>query len=201
MRSLAKLHLNQLYSLLAMTSQFPIKKEKTHFWCNYRDFNFFSIIFACSWAGPLILEGAGKQLSMLIASISGLIALILFLEDRKFRKSDAKQRLMDCLSARLNDWSEHPEAYLAFEKYIEKVVSCWTPERNYKDLGYLPKTLVYDEGLHRDISEFKPGASAEEKNLFTILQFEELVWNTQVAWPLYVAQHQERESLKDKNPS
>ena len=57
------------------------------------------------------------------------------------------------------------------------------PDRDYPEIGYLPKELLYDQSLgEKEITKYWPEATKEEQAKYVALTFDELVLNYELVW-------------------
>jgi hypothetical protein len=57
----------------------------------------------------------------------------------------------------------------------------WVPDRDYPQIGYLPKKLMYNQSLgESEITKYWPEASKKEQAEYVALTFDELILNYQL---------------------
>ena len=59
----------------------------------------------------------------------------------------------------------------------------WIPDRDYPQIGYLPKELLYDKALgEKEITKYWSEATKEDQSEYVALTFDELVLNYELVW-------------------
>ena len=131
------------------------------------------------WILPI---NAIKTPAFLMFLVSGIAIAYIYVEDHSHTKKQIKERLIDGLSSKLTSSLDNPQLYLEFEKHIENIVKEWIPDRDHKELGYLPKPLLHDQSLGMDIAPYWPESTEAERKICVALKFDDLVLDVETGW-------------------
>ena len=109
---------------------------------------------------------------------------LIYFEDWRHTDKEIERRINELLSSpKLINANQHPELYSQFEKYIKTSLKGWIPDRDYPQIGYLSKELLYDKALgEKEITKYWPEATKEEQSEYVALTFDELFLNYELVW-------------------
>lgn len=115
---------------------------------------------------------------------SNVLKVSIYIEDWLHTDREIQNRIDKVLSsAKLVNAANSPEVYSQFEKYVKTSLQRWVPDRDYPQIGYLPKELLYDKDLgEKDIIKYWPEAKKREQATYVALTFDELVLNYEMLW-------------------
>lgn len=108
----------------------------------------------------------------------------IYIEDWRHTDKEINRRINEILSsAKLVNATEYPGLYGQFENYTKISLKEWVPDRDYPQIGYLPKELLYDQSFgEREITKYWPEATKKEQAKYVALTFDELVLNYELVW-------------------
>lgn len=119
-----------------------------------------------------------------IQAAAKVVKLGIYAEDWRHTDKEIERRINDILnSEKLANAANNPELYTKFKRYVNTTLKNWIPDRDYPQIGYLPKKLLYDQSLgEREITKYWPEATKEEQDKYVALTFDELVHNYELVW-------------------
>ncbi len=108
----------------------------------------------------------------------------IYIEDWWHTDKEIGRRINEVLSsAKSINATEYPGLSSQFEKYTKTSLKQWVPDRDYPQIGYLPKKLLYDQSLgEKDITKYWPEATKEQQVQYVALTVDELVLNYELVW-------------------
>jgi len=108
----------------------------------------------------------------------------IYIEDWRHTDKEIERRINEVLSsAKLINVTKKSGSYSQFEKYTRTSLKEWVPDRDYPQVGYLPKELLYDQSLgEKEITKYWPEATKKEQAKYVALTFDELVLNYELVW-------------------
>lgn len=108
----------------------------------------------------------------------------IYIEDWRHTDKEIEHRINDVLGSKiLMSASENPEVYSQFKKYVKTSLTNWVPDRDYPQIGYLPKELLYDQSLgEKEITKYWPEATKKEQAKYIALTVDDLVLNYELLW-------------------
>lgn len=108
----------------------------------------------------------------------------IYTEDFFHSNNEIKDRINDILaSSSLANASNYPELYAKFEKHLKESLSKWIPDRDYPQIGYLPKEFLFDLCLgEKEITKYWSEASLHEQREYIALTSKDLVLNYELVW-------------------
>ncbi len=102
-------------------------------------------------------------------------------EDLLNTYKEIAMRINDVLTSIKLENATDPDLYIKFEKYVKTTLQSWVPDRDYPQIGYLPKKLMYNQSLgESEITKYWPEASQKEQAEYVALTFDELILNYQL---------------------
>lgn len=108
----------------------------------------------------------------------------IYAEDLIKTKTEIGGRVKDVLnSAQASGGAENPKLYKKFQEYVKISLKQWVPDRDYPQIGYLPKNLLYNQELgDPEITKYWPESSREEQERYVALTLNELTLNYISLW-------------------
>ncbi|MEG4270321.1 MULTISPECIES: hypothetical protein [unclassified Microcoleus] len=117
----------------------------------------------------------------IVGVLSKVLQLGIYLEDWGHTDSEIVSRINDVLTSVKLENSTDTELYIKFEKYVKTTLQSWIPDRDYPQIGYLPKKLLYNQSLgESEITKYWPEAPQKEQAEYVALTFDELILNYQL---------------------
>ena len=117
----------------------------------------------------------------IVGSISKVVQVGIYVEDWLNTDKEIARRINDVLTSIKLENSTDPELYIKFEKYVQTTLQSWIPDRDYPQIGYLPKKLLYNQSLgESEITKYWPEAAQKEQAEYVALTFDELILNYQL---------------------
>lgn len=123
---------------------------------------------------------SGKFIQIATKVVQGGI----YAEDWLHTDKEIERRINGILSSpKLRNATESPALYSQFENYLKISLPNWVPDRDYPQIGYFPKKMLYDQSLgEKKITKYWPEAGKEEQEKYVALTFDELNFNYELVW-------------------
>lgn len=108
----------------------------------------------------------------------------IYIEDILHTNKEIECKVNQVLSSpKLSHTADYPELFNKFKQYVKTSLQKWVPDRDYPEIGYLPKELLYDQSLgEKKITKYWPEATKEQQAKYVALTFDELVLNYELVW-------------------
>ncbi|MEG3922469.1 hypothetical protein QUA07_25625 [Microcoleus sp. T3_A4] len=117
----------------------------------------------------------------IVGSISKVLQWLIYVEDWLNTDKEIAMRINDVLTSIKRENATDPDLYIKFEEYVKTTLQSWVPDRDYPQIGYLPKKLMYNQSLgESEITKYWPEASQKEQAEYVALTFDELILNYQL---------------------
>ena len=117
----------------------------------------------------------------IVGYISKVLQVGIYFEDGLNTYKEIAMRINDVLTSIKLENATDPDLYIKFEEYVKTTLQSWVPDRDYPQIGYLPKKLMYNQSLgESEITKYWPEASKKEQAEYVALTFDELILNYQL---------------------
>ena len=117
----------------------------------------------------------------IVGSISKVLQWLIYVDDWLNTDKEIAMRINDVLTSIKRENATDPDLYIKFEEYVKTTLQSWVPDRDYPQIGYLPKKLLYNQSLgESEITKYWPEASKKEQAEYVALTFDELILNYQL---------------------
>ncbi|MEG4582781.1 hypothetical protein QUA71_24680 [Microcoleus sp. MON1_C5] len=117
----------------------------------------------------------------IVGYISKVLQWGIYLEDWLNTDKEIAMRINDVLTSIKRENATDRDLYIKFEEYVKTTLQSWVPDRDYPQIGYLPKKLMYNQSLgESEITKYWPEASQKEQAEYVALTFDELILNYQL---------------------
>ena len=117
----------------------------------------------------------------IVGSISKVLQWLIYVDDWLNTDKEIAMRINDVLTSIKRENATDPDLYIKFEEYVKTTLQSWVPDRDYPQIGYLPKKLMYNQSLgESEITKYWPEASKKEQAEYVALTFDELILNYQL---------------------
>jgi hypothetical protein len=117
----------------------------------------------------------------IVGSISKVLQWLIYGEDWLNTDKEIAMRINDVLTSIKRENATDPDLSIKFEEYVKTTLQSWVPDRDYPQIGYLPKKLMYNQSLgESEITKYWPEASKKEQAEYVALTFDELILNYQL---------------------
>ena len=117
----------------------------------------------------------------IVGSISKVLQWLIYVDDWLNTDKEIAMRINDVLTSIKLENATDPDLYIKFEEYVKTTLQSWVPDRDYPQIGYLPKKLMYNQSLgESEITKYWPEASKKEQAEYVALTFDELILNYQL---------------------
>ena len=117
----------------------------------------------------------------IVGYISKVLQLGIYVEDWVNTDKEIAMRINDVLTSIKRENATDRDLYIKFEEYVKTTLQSWVPDRDYPQIGYLPKKLMYNQSLgESEITKYWPEASKKEQAEYVALTFDELILNYQL---------------------
>lgn len=117
----------------------------------------------------------------IVGYISKVLQVGIYFEDWLNTDKEIAMRINDVLTSIKRENATDPDLYIKFEEYVKTTLQSWVPDRDYPQIGYLPKKLMYNQSLgESEITKYWPEASKKEQAEYVALTFDELILNYQL---------------------
>lgn len=125
-----------------------------------------------------------KPLGLVAKTITNVTKGLIYIEDGVNTYKEIQNRVNEVLnSSKLVSAADYPEVYDKFKKYVKTSLWSWIPDRDYPEIGYLPKELLFSKCLgEKEITKYWPEATKEEQEKYFALTFDELILNYELVW-------------------
>ena len=117
----------------------------------------------------------------IVGSISKVLQWLIYVDDWLNTDKEIAMRINDVLTSIKRENATDPDLYIKFEEYVKTTLQSWVPDRDYPQIGYLPKKLMYNQSLgESEITKYWPEASKKQQAEYVALTFDELILNYQL---------------------
>ena len=117
----------------------------------------------------------------IVGYISKVLQVGIYFEDGLNTYKEIAMRINDVLTSIKLENATDPDLYIKFEEYVKTTLQSWVPDRDYPQIRYLPKKLMYNQSLSEsEITKYWPEASKKEQAEYVALTFDELILNYQL---------------------
>jgi hypothetical protein len=115
----------------------------------------------------------------------------IYVEDWINTDKEIGRRIKDVLnSAQVSGGVDHPELYKQFQEYVKISLKSWVPDRDYPQIGYLPKKFLYNLDLgEKEITKYWPESNQEQRDKYVALTLNELALNYELLWNSFICEN------------
>ncbi|NTW21495.1 MAG: hypothetical protein HGA42_18795 [Nostocales cyanobacterium W4_Combined_metabat2_030] len=116
---------------------------------------------------------------------------VIYAEDWINTDKEIGRRIKEVLnSAQALGGAENLDLYKKFQKYVKISLEEWIPDRDYPQIGYLPKKLLYHQNLgEKEITKYWPEANKKEQEKYVALTLDELALNYELLWKNFLSEN------------
>jgi len=140
---------------------------------------------------PLV---SSTQLGAFVQIGSKVVKGLIYFEDWINTDREIGRRIKEVLnSAQASGGAANPELYKKFRDYVKISLKKWVPDRDYPQIGYLPKKLLYNQNLgEKEITKYWPEANKENQEKYVALTLDELALNYELLWKNFLSENSNR---------